>query len=135
MDGDNTKVAASGGTMTLTDNTTGKSIELPVLERLDLRIAAGRWNSEALRAFLRSRQVNIGDCYEFSARHAIRQMFSVNLADAPRADLPDTNGFHSTHVFGPYSPMLRRYARLRRALSRGVPIPGRTSCSTMIQPS
>ena len=32
MDGDNTKVAASGGTMTLTDNATGKSIELPVLD-------------------------------------------------------------------------------------------------------
>ena len=32
MDGDNTKVAASGGTMTLTDNSTGKSIELPVME-------------------------------------------------------------------------------------------------------
>src|SRR5258708_30551231 len=32
MDGDNTKVAASGGTMTLTDNSTGKGIELPVME-------------------------------------------------------------------------------------------------------
>ena len=31
MDGNNTKVAASSGTMTLTDNETGKSIELPVL--------------------------------------------------------------------------------------------------------
>ncbi len=31
MDGDNTKVAASSGTMTLTDNETGKSVELPVL--------------------------------------------------------------------------------------------------------
>ena len=32
MDGDNTKVGAPNGTMTLTDNATGKSIELPVIE-------------------------------------------------------------------------------------------------------
>jgi citrate synthase len=32
MDGDNTKVGAPTGTMTLTDNATGKSIELPVIE-------------------------------------------------------------------------------------------------------
>src|ERR1700719_2008229 len=32
MDGNNTKVGAPTGTMTLTDNSTGKSIELPVLE-------------------------------------------------------------------------------------------------------
>jgi citrate synthase len=32
MDGDNTKVGAPIGTMTLTDNATGKSIELPVIE-------------------------------------------------------------------------------------------------------
>jgi citrate synthase len=32
MDGNNTKVGAPSGTMTLTDNSTGKSIELPVLE-------------------------------------------------------------------------------------------------------
>src|SRR5579872_1339568 len=32
MDGDNKKVAASGGTMTLTDNSTGESIDLPVME-------------------------------------------------------------------------------------------------------
>jgi len=31
MDGDNTKAAASNATMTLTDNSTGKSIDLPVL--------------------------------------------------------------------------------------------------------
>src|SRR5580658_4576094 len=31
MDGNNTKVGAPTGTMTLTDNSTGKSIELPVL--------------------------------------------------------------------------------------------------------
>jgi hypothetical protein len=33
------------------------------------------------------------------------------------------------------TPIERRYSRFRRALSRGVPIPGSTSCSTMIQPS
>src|SRR5277367_3532409 len=32
MDGNNTKVGAPSGTMTLTDNSTGKSIELPVLQ-------------------------------------------------------------------------------------------------------
>jgi citrate synthase len=32
MDGNNTKVGAPSGTMTLTDNSTGKSIDLPVLE-------------------------------------------------------------------------------------------------------
>src|SRR6185369_11567832 len=32
MDGDNTKVAASAGTMTLVDNSTGKSYDLPVIE-------------------------------------------------------------------------------------------------------
>src|SRR5271154_5569561 len=32
MDGDNTKVGAVTGSMTLTDNATGKSIELPVIE-------------------------------------------------------------------------------------------------------
>ena len=32
------------------------------------------------------------------------------------------------------TPIVRRYSRLRRALSRGVPIPGSTSCSTTIQP-
>src|SRR5271154_5919952 len=32
MDGDNTKVGAVTGSMTLTDNSTGKSIDLPVLE-------------------------------------------------------------------------------------------------------
>ena len=32
MDGDNAKVGVTGGTMTLIDNTTGKSMELPVLE-------------------------------------------------------------------------------------------------------
>ncbi len=31
MDGNNTKVGAPTGTMTLTDNSTGKSIDLPVL--------------------------------------------------------------------------------------------------------
>src|SRR5947208_14543349 len=31
MDGDNAKLAASDGTMTLTDNSTGQSIELPVM--------------------------------------------------------------------------------------------------------
>src|SRR5947208_2158515 len=32
MDGNNTNVMAPAGTMTLTDNATGKSIELPVIE-------------------------------------------------------------------------------------------------------
>src|SRR5581483_3990621 len=32
-------------------------------------------------------------------------------------------------------PILLKYSRLRWALSRGVPMPGRTSCSTTIQPS
>ena len=32
MDGNNSNVAASTGTMTLTDNSTGKSVELPVLD-------------------------------------------------------------------------------------------------------
>src|SRR5580704_10525359 len=32
MDGNNTKAGAKGGTMTLTDNATGKSVELPVIE-------------------------------------------------------------------------------------------------------
>ena len=36
---------------------------------------------------------------------------------------------------GDHSPSFRRYARLRLALSFGVPYPGKTSCSTTAQPS
>lgn len=58
----------------------------------------------------------------------------VSGADAAeRGDGPAARPV-SSGVPRPYSPIERRYSRFRFALSPGVPIPGRTSCSTTIQP-
>src|SRR4026209_2712820 len=43
------------------------------------------------------------------------------------------SGFSRTPIT--HKPNRARYSRLRRALAAGVPSPGRTSCSTTIQPS
>ena len=82
--------------------------------------------------------VQIGDRHGIGLRDTEGQGLGVHLADASRADDSDIQSLSSDQSIEARSPRFgkdnarwkRRYSRLRRALSFGEPMPGRTSCST-----
>ena len=87
-----------------------------------LRVRARIRDAQLPRQGLRGVQLRIRDAQDLRAGDAGRDGPSVHAADPARADES------KSHI------SLLRYSRFRRALSKGVPMPGRTSCSTTAQP-
>ena len=87
------------------------------------------WNAEARRGVTRRLRIDVCDDGGIGLRQTVGQGLRVHLADAAGADDSYIDGFHCCVKL---CSMLRRYSRLRRALSFGEPMPGRTSCSTRV---
>ena len=80
-------------------------------------------------------RLDIGDGGDMRIGNTERKVLRVYFANAPRSDDPGPNYcvphfIASLFLFANTGSRLRRYSRLRLALSSGVPMPGSTSCST-----
>src|ERR1019366_3149226 len=117
-------------------------------DRFDLGIGenrrarfGNRGDSAACRQRWRSLAVDVRDsqCPDF--RQTERQRFGMHFTDPPGADDSDVQLFCAQGVLfletiqSKLASMERRYWRLRRAPSFGLPLPGRMSCSTRTWPA